>query len=332
MLSRLYMRDIRDISVLYLISGNSWGRDEFGQGLGHGPQEEFYGCADVAIIEEGEGSGTGEEGEEEDHEEGDVDDQNNEQGNGNDAGVGTPEEEDGQHGKWVPIWNRDAPTTGGAKCNATGLWTNAAGMNGWCQENCVHPNPNCPKDRCKCYEFVPENPEQEEKDEPENPEPKGENPDQDEQDIGTDDDPEDPNENPHIEQGGDHEPSFVCGFRNNAENDEALDRLCAPNCDHRTGTCTNTHCSCFQDCPRFVATGQYVGQEAMDMFCQFQCEQGNAACPRDLCACADDIQRLTCYGGSGLVASMPEFSKFCETMCAAGDGSLCPVDCICEIN
>lgn len=28
---------------------NSWGSDENGSGLGFGPQEEFYGCADISV-------------------------------------------------------------------------------------------------------------------------------------------------------------------------------------------------------------------------------------------------------------------------------------------
>lgn len=31
-------------------TGNSWGRDKGGEGIGHGPQEEFYGCSDIAIL------------------------------------------------------------------------------------------------------------------------------------------------------------------------------------------------------------------------------------------------------------------------------------------
>ena len=31
-------------------TANSWGNDEHGTGLGYGHQEEFYGCADVEII------------------------------------------------------------------------------------------------------------------------------------------------------------------------------------------------------------------------------------------------------------------------------------------
>ena len=31
-------------------TANSWGTDENGSGLGHGYQEEFYGCADIEII------------------------------------------------------------------------------------------------------------------------------------------------------------------------------------------------------------------------------------------------------------------------------------------
>lgn len=34
---------------MILYSGNSWGYDDDGSGLGFGPQEEFYGCADIAI-------------------------------------------------------------------------------------------------------------------------------------------------------------------------------------------------------------------------------------------------------------------------------------------
>merc|ERR1711970_868783 len=30
--------------------GNNWGCDKSGCGMGHGPQEEFYGCADVKIV------------------------------------------------------------------------------------------------------------------------------------------------------------------------------------------------------------------------------------------------------------------------------------------
>ena len=33
-----------------MISGNSWGVDKLGRGcVGCGPQEQFYGCADIAI-------------------------------------------------------------------------------------------------------------------------------------------------------------------------------------------------------------------------------------------------------------------------------------------
>ena len=34
----------------FYLSGNSWGVDEYGAGcVGCGPQEQFYGCADIAI-------------------------------------------------------------------------------------------------------------------------------------------------------------------------------------------------------------------------------------------------------------------------------------------
>ena len=57
-----------------LLAGNSWGTDSEGSGLGHGPQEEFYGCADIAITDDpmdstvtvtsdDDGSGTGQEDE-----------------------------------------------------------------------------------------------------------------------------------------------------------------------------------------------------------------------------------------------------------------------------
>ena len=35
--------------LIKIISANSWGSDENGSGLGFGPQEEFYGCADVSF-------------------------------------------------------------------------------------------------------------------------------------------------------------------------------------------------------------------------------------------------------------------------------------------
>ena len=35
--------------VIKLFVGNSWGKDSEGTGLGHGEQEEFYGCSDIAI-------------------------------------------------------------------------------------------------------------------------------------------------------------------------------------------------------------------------------------------------------------------------------------------
>ena len=35
--------------ILLFFLGNSWGKDDYGEGLGYGQQEEFYACADVAI-------------------------------------------------------------------------------------------------------------------------------------------------------------------------------------------------------------------------------------------------------------------------------------------
>ena len=35
--------------------GNNWGTDSDGSSVGHGPQEQFYGCADIAISESNNG-------------------------------------------------------------------------------------------------------------------------------------------------------------------------------------------------------------------------------------------------------------------------------------
>ncbi|CAD5120221.1 DgyrCDS8793 [Dimorphilus gyrociliatus] len=100
--------------------GNSWGQDPgSGSGcVGCGPQEQFYGCSDVAIGKNFPPPAT--------------------------AGP-TPS---------VPAtdptpspWPSSIP---GVRCRGIGEWLGDPNKDKWCELNCAHFPPNCPQDKCFC--------------------------------------------------------------------------------------------------------------------------------------------------------------------------------------
>ncbi|EDO40899.1 predicted protein [Nematostella vectensis] len=98
-------------------TGNSWGCDSDGCGLGHGPQEHFVNCADITIIPK-------------------------------DGVLPTlpPTKAPPPRSTRRPPPDTPAPPSGGV-CKSIGPWA-SAGMDNWCQQNCALGH--CPSDRCKC--------------------------------------------------------------------------------------------------------------------------------------------------------------------------------------
>ncbi|XP_045164026.2 uncharacterized protein LOC123528343 [Mercenaria mercenaria] len=111
-------------------AGNNWGCDEEGCGMGVGPQEQFINCADIAILPDcGNIPVT----------------TDSVTSNTDSTGSVTP---DGSTSGPVT----GAPTAVPARhCQAVGIWTGLAYMDGWCTFNCLHPTINyCPATHCHC--------------------------------------------------------------------------------------------------------------------------------------------------------------------------------------
>jgi len=120
--------------------GNNWGRDDEGDGLGFGPQEEFRGCADVSIT----GSGSV----------------------GNTAGspaTATPFNTASTTARAITTTTtRDTTTTTTSstappvlgpsqpRCVAVGPLATVPGMAAWCEIVCSHNPPSCPGSICSC--------------------------------------------------------------------------------------------------------------------------------------------------------------------------------------
>jgi len=107
--------------------GNSWGCDESGCGLGHGPQEHFVNCADVSI---GDGAPP------------------NPQTNQPTRRPRPPTR--GPTNRPRPTTERPAPPTRQptGNCKAIGSWKGNPHMDAWCKSNCKMGN--CPSNMCKC--------------------------------------------------------------------------------------------------------------------------------------------------------------------------------------
>ena len=101
--------------------GNNWNFGPDGKGcMGCGQQEEFYSCADVAIIEEGQSIPTLPP-----------------RKHVTKKLINKPN----NHGNKGSEVNNDG-------CHAIGNWKGIPTMDSWCNENC--PMGNCPSNTCKC--------------------------------------------------------------------------------------------------------------------------------------------------------------------------------------
>ncbi|PVD28138.1 hypothetical protein C0Q70_10723 [Pomacea canaliculata] len=108
-------------------TGNSWGRDPDGvECVGCGAvQEEFYGCADIAVL-------------------------------ANDSSP-PPSAAASTDAPQIKLVTTAAPSTSmagvvtegqGQQCRAVGVWRSVAGMNSWCATNCGAGY--CPSSHCRC--------------------------------------------------------------------------------------------------------------------------------------------------------------------------------------
>lgn len=103
-------------------AGNNWGCEGGTCGLGYGPQEEFYGCADVTITGRHGGHG------------------------GHPAFIPRT-----THRPRTPTWNRGghgAAAVPGTCRAAPGPWYTVPGLDNWCVINCAAGN--CPPSHCTC--------------------------------------------------------------------------------------------------------------------------------------------------------------------------------------
>lgn len=119
------------------VPGNSWGVGPQGGCVGCGPQEEFYGCADVAITSSG--------------------------GAGNQPSY--PSNTPSRYPEWVPSTeptrqpdNRRV-TGGGVErvCRSGGYFRGQASIDQWCAVNCALNY--CPETHCECFNAVVSNTE-----------------------------------------------------------------------------------------------------------------------------------------------------------------------------
>ena len=141
LLSLIYIIYYLYILLSHMLSGNSWGKDFItGKGcLGCGPQEQFYGCADVAIVDS----------------------------NGQTPAPGTsskvtatPRRTNRTTCTIITARPTQTPTTtakhpappgpqpGGWWCEGVGVWKAFPNMPQWCVNNCRRGH--CPPSHCRC--------------------------------------------------------------------------------------------------------------------------------------------------------------------------------------
>lgn len=128
-------------------TGNSWGNCGNGTGsLGCGPQEEFYGCADVSVLDNGPPvTGT--------------------TSTGTSTLATTATTAASTTTTAAPVTTTTSTTTtttsttttttsttpsGGTICTAVPPYNTIPSMNQWCQVNCHWVPPNCPPSHCRC--------------------------------------------------------------------------------------------------------------------------------------------------------------------------------------
>jgi len=107
-------------------TGNSWGCDTTGCGMGMGPQEQFINCADISILPHCDEIVTN-------------------------PPVSTTE------GTWTDEPITDPVTTPSETlppttvCHSTGHYAGDPSVDEWCMTNCLHPtHPLCPETHCAC--------------------------------------------------------------------------------------------------------------------------------------------------------------------------------------
>ncbi|KAL3884569.1 hypothetical protein ACJMK2_024702 [Sinanodonta woodiana] len=105
---------------------NSWGCDESGCGIGRGHQEQFYNCADIAILPSCLKA--------------------------NDTILRQADSAQRvntlQSGTYLE--KTDRSQLGRTICNGVGVWELVASMAEWCTQNCLGPTTYCPDSLCAC--------------------------------------------------------------------------------------------------------------------------------------------------------------------------------------
>ena len=163
--SRGYLNYKRLLLRLHLSTGNNWGTDAEGTGMGHGPQEEFYGCADVRI-KPGDTTDT-------ENIDTDVTDTENTNGNATDTvdtnnnrpttdSVDADADSVSPNDKWMPISNGKAVQRTDTKCTSANAYKGLSQIDEWCMNNCFAVLPFCPESHCQCFVKVSKEKEMEE--------------------------------------------------------------------------------------------------------------------------------------------------------------------------
>lgn len=125
--------------------GNSWGCDKSGCGLGVGPQEQFYNCADISILRPVTiiQRDSSEESKEDSKNSDNKRSREDENDSSDDDNVIAKYDIKGGRGNYI---NAVTEKTKHVHCRPTQRWRTVPGMVMWCFQNC----PKCPKSHCIC--------------------------------------------------------------------------------------------------------------------------------------------------------------------------------------
>ncbi|XP_048736059.1 uncharacterized protein LOC125651480 isoform X2 [Ostrea edulis] len=126
-------------------AGNSWGCDKSGCGLGVGPQEQFYNCADISILRPVTiiQRDSSEESKEDSKNSDNKRSREDENDSSDDDNVIAKYDIKGGRGNYI---NAVTEKTKHVHCRPTQRWRTVPGMVMWCFQNC----PKCPKSHCIC--------------------------------------------------------------------------------------------------------------------------------------------------------------------------------------
>ncbi|XP_061174101.1 uncharacterized protein LOC133183167 [Saccostrea echinata] len=120
-------------------AGNSWGCGDSGCGIGLGPQEQFYNCADISILKKIK---IIQKDSTEDSEETDNKKSSEDTSEISDEDMVSKLKRKGS-GKYIDMVKNKANQM---NCRPTKRWRSVPGMIQWCLQSC----PKCPTSHCKC--------------------------------------------------------------------------------------------------------------------------------------------------------------------------------------